>query len=187
MGPKVYPLRERNIVLIGFMGVGKTSVGSLLAKNLFRDFIDIDQEIEKKYSMKVPDIFKELGEKKFREMEREMTISWCRDTRLKVISLGGGAYAQPDIRKVCLESNIVISLDLTWDSWKDRLDLIIDSRPVLQNKSLEEIEALYKEREQMYKLNSFEVETDEKDVEEVVDYIVSSLKLGWELYQPQPE
>jgi shikimate kinase len=178
-------LRERNIALIGFMGVGKTSVGERIAKRLYRDFIDMDHEIEKKYGMKVPDIFSKFGEAKFREMEREVTIDYITTKRLKIISLGGGAYTQPEIREACLNYCIVITLDLSWESWKDRLNLIIDSRPVLHNKSLDEIEDLYLKRQRIYKQNSFQVNTDHLNEAEVAEEIVNLLHLGWDIYEPR--
>ncbi len=59
------PLIERNIVLVGFMGVGKTTVGRLLAQKLYRDFIDIDAEIEHAQGMSIPDLFRKHGEPYF--------------------------------------------------------------------------------------------------------------------------
>ena len=64
-------LRERSIVFIGFMGVGKTTIGKLVAKKLYRDFIDIDVELEKEFKMPIPQVFQQLGEKAFREKEKE--------------------------------------------------------------------------------------------------------------------
>ncbi|RSL32167.1 shikimate kinase [Salibacterium salarium] len=177
-------LRERNIALIGFMGVGKTTIGELVSKKLYRDFIDVDKAIEKKYGMKVPEIFQEKGEAEFRKIEKDTSIELCKNERLKILSLGGGAYTQTEIREACMKYCIVISLDLTWDSWKDRLNLIIDNRPVLQNKSMEEIEDLFQKRQGVYDLNNFQVKTDSMDENEVADEIVSLLKLGWEWYQP---
>lgn len=105
------PLRERNIVLIGFMGVGKTTIGQLVAKKLYRDFIDVDQEIEKRHHMSIPDIFEQMGENYFRKIERELIVDLCTNTRLKIISLGGGAYLQEEVRNVCLSHCIVFFLD----------------------------------------------------------------------------
>src|SRR4051794_27868634 len=101
------PIRERNIVLIGFMGVGKTTIGQLVAKKLYRDFMDIDHEIEKSQKMPISQIFKELGEEQFRKIERDFIANTCSNTRLKIISLGGGAYMQEEVRRVCLEKCIV--------------------------------------------------------------------------------
>ncbi|SDH26612.1 shikimate kinase [Alteribacillus persepolensis] len=177
-------LRERNIALVGFMGVGKSTIGERLSKKLYRDFIDIDQTIEETYGMAIPDIFQEKGEKEFRRIEKDISIDYCKNKRLKILSLGGGAYAQDDIREACMKYCIVISLHLTWDSWKDRLNLIIDSRPVLHNKSMEEIEELFQKRQSTYDVNSFQVTTDQMDADEVADEIVRLLKFGWDLYQP---
>ncbi|WP_017729325.1 shikimate kinase [Halalkalibacterium ligniniphilum] len=177
------PVRERNIALIGFMGVGKTSVGEMLAKRLYRDFVDVDQEIEKKYNMKITEMFRIKGEQAFRQIEREMSIDLCKNKRLKVISFGGGAYMQDEIREACLSQCIVIYLDLSWTSWKDRLSILIDNRPVLKNKNVDEMEALYQQRQPSYNLNSFKVTTDGLNVTEVVDHLEEIIKLGWELYE----
>jgi shikimate kinase len=176
------PLKEKSIVFIGFMGVGKTTIGKLVAKKLYRDFIDIDEEIEKEYNMPVSQIFNKIGEKAFREREKSLITKIC-NQKLQVISLGGGAFLQEEIRNVCLSSCIVFFLDLSWESWKDRISLIIDSRPVLQGKSPEEIEELFYKRQEIYSVHHSKVETDNHDVEEVADYIVESLKLAWELYE----
>jgi shikimate kinase len=178
-------LREKNIVLIGFMGVGKTTIGKLVANKLYRDFIDVDQEIEKQYKMPVSEIFKTIGEKKFREAEKNFISDLFKNTRLKVISLGGGAFLQEEIRNICLSTSIVLFLDLSWDSWKKRLSMIVDSRPVLMDKSIEEIEKLYYKRQNIYSLNNSKISTDSLDPQEVADYIIETLKLGWEIYEPQ--
>ena len=177
-------LREKSIVLIGFMGVGKTTIGEMVAKKLYRDFIDIDQEIENEYNMATSEIFKNIGEKAFREKEKSVISSFSKQ-RLKIISVGGGAFLQEEIRKVCLEHCIVIYLDLSWESWKERISLIIDSRPVLQGRSIEEIEELFNSRKPIYSLHNSKVETDNLEACEVADYIVDSLKLAWDLHEPR--
>jgi len=176
------PIRERNIAFIGFMGAGKTTIGKLVAKKLYRDFIDIDEEIEKQYNMSVSEIFQKLGEPAFRKMERDLIVSLCTNTRLKVLSLGGGAYLQEEVRKVCLSHCIVYFLDLSWESWKERIPLIIDSRPVLQNKTLEQMEELFLSRRSAYSLHHSRISTSGMDAETAADQIVESIKLAWELY-----
>ncbi|MCQ6278820.1 shikimate kinase [Bacillus sp. EB600] len=175
------PLKERSIVFIGFMGVGKTTIGKVVAKKLYRDFIDIDVELEKEFKMPIPQVFKEFGEKAFREREKELTVSLAKQ-KLHVISVGGGAFLQEEIRKACLDSCIVFFLDLSWDTWKDRINVLIDSRPVLQGKTIEEIEELFNSRREIYEVHHSKVNTDNHDIEEIADYIVDSLKLTWELY-----
>ena len=65
---------------------------------------------------------------------------------------------------------------MSWDSWKERISLIIDSRPVLQGRSLEDIEKLFYDRQAIYSNHHSKVETDNLDIEEVANYIVDSLK-----------
>lgn len=87
-----------------------------------------------------------------------------------------------DIRNICLENNIVFYLDISWESWKDRLHMLIDSRPILQNRSLEDIEQLFNERKTFYQEHNSSLRTDHVSEEEVANYIIDSLKLAWELY-----
>lgn len=177
----VSSIKEKSIVFIGFMGVGKTTVAKLVSQKLFRDFIDIDVEIEKEYGMSTTEIFKKIGEKQFRAKEKEYVLHFCKQP-LKIISLGGGAFLQDDIRDACLDHSIVFYLDISWDSWKDRLHMLVDSRPVLQNKSIEDIETLFNERRTLYEDHNSKLVTDNFNEEEVADYIIDSVKLAWDLY-----
>lgn len=175
------PLREQSIVLIGFMGVGKTTIGQTVAKKLYRDFIDIDEEIERRFQMSPKEIFQKHGEAAFRKYEKEIISEMCHK-RLKIISLGGGAFLQKEIQDICLATTTIFFLDLSWDSWKERIGLLMDSRPVLQGKNMDEIKQLFDERQPIYEQHHSRVLTDNQDVEEVADYIVESLKLAWEIY-----
>ncbi|MFJ9387164.1 shikimate kinase [Peribacillus sp. NPDC101481] len=176
-------LRMQSIVFIGFMGVGKTTIGQKVARKLYRDFIDIDQEIEKEFNMPATEIFKKFGEKAFREKEKSVIESLSQQ-QLKIISVGGGAFLQEDIRNICLSNCIVFYLDLSWEYWKERIGLLIDSRPVLQSRSLEEIEELFYTRQEIYSYHHSKVNTNDLDVDEVADFIVDSLKVAWDIYEP---
>jgi|SRR5690625_874963 len=175
-------LKEKSIVFIGFMGVGKTTVAQLVAKKLYRDFVDIDEEIEKEFGMPTTEIFKRIGEKKFREREKEYVLHYCKQP-LKIISLGGGAFLQEDIREACLDHSIVFYLDISWDSWKERLHMLVDSRPVLQNKSMDDIKDLFNARKSTYEEHNSKLMTDNFNEEEVADYIIDSLKLAWDIHE----
>ncbi|MCT4478401.1 shikimate kinase [Bacillus sp. BA3] len=176
-------LRMQSIVFIGFMGVGKTTIGQKVARKLYRDFIDIDQEIEKEFNMPTTEIFKKFGERAFREKEKSVIESLSQQ-QLKIISVGGGAFLQEDIRNICLSNCIVFYLDLSWEYWKERIGLLIDSRPVLQSRSLEEIEELFYTRQEIYSYHHSKVNTNDLDVDEVADFIVDSLKVAWDIYEP---
>jgi shikimate kinase len=165
---------QKSIIFIGFMGVGKTTIGKLVADKLLRPFVDIDEEIEKEYGMPVSQIFKEIGEKAFRDREKQLIAELAKQER-KVISLGGGAFLQEEIRKICLSSCIVIHLDLSLESWKERLSLIFDSRPVLHGKSIDEMEKLYDSRQEIYAQHHLKISTDNQDAVNIAEQIITTL------------
>jgi shikimate kinase len=166
--------RDKSIVFIGFMGVGKTTIGKIVASKLNRNFIDIDEVIEKEYHMPVSQIFTEFGETEFRDREKSLIANLAKQPQ-KVISVGGGAFLQEEIREICLESCIVIFIELSLEAWKDRLGLIIDSRPVLKGKSVEEMEELFYKRQDIYINHHLKISTDSKDANEIADQIIDEL------------
>lgn len=168
---------EKSFVFIGFMGAGKTTIGKLVAKKLGSNFVDIDEEIEKQYQMPITQIFNKIGEKAFRDREKSLITSLA-EHKQQILSVGGGAFLQDEVRNVCLSSCIVIYLNLSWESWKQRLSLLIESRPLLQGKSLDEMEELFNKRQEIYNSNHhYKIETDNRDIEEIADSIVETLKL----------
>src|SRR5699024_6036007 len=181
MTNNIHSIQEKSIAFIGFMGVGKTTIAQKVASKLFRDFVDIDEEIEKEFGMPTTDIFKQYGEAFFREKEKEYVIHYCQQP-LKVISLGGGAFLQEEVKEACLKHSIVIYLDMSWEAWIERLTLLIDSRPILQSKSLDEIQALFESRKKIYEQHDSKVVTDNASPEDIANTIIDSMKLAWELH-----
>ena len=90
---------KKNIVLLGMMGSGKSTIGGLLAKKLNNVLIDIDKRIEKMQNQKISQIFEDMGEAYFRELEFNVTIQSLNDNN-KIISIGGGAFLNKELRKI---------------------------------------------------------------------------------------
>ena len=89
----------KNLVLVGMMGSGKSLIGKILSKKLDFDFIDTDNKIEEKEKKTISEIFKNNGEKYFRNIEELISIKSLKLNN-KVIALGGGGYINPAIRKM---------------------------------------------------------------------------------------
>lgn len=163
---------SRPIILVGFMGVGKTTVGTLLAERLDRPLKDSDQEIEKRMRMTIPDIFAKYGEPRFREVEREVVAELCRRKKPAVISLGGGAFVQEQTRRICLECGTVVHLEMSWPRWLQRMEQLKSTRPLLQSKTLEEIRELFETRSAVYRMAHHTVMTEGLDAGAIADRII---------------
>ena len=105
---------KENLVFLGMMGSGKSSIGLIVSKKLKIDFIDTDQEIEKKTGTTILNIFEEKGEKYFRDLEELITLKSLKKKKA-AISLGGGAFLNDKIKKEVLENHISF-----WLNWEDK-------------------------------------------------------------------
>ena len=118
-----------NIILAGFMGVGKSTIGKALSYQLDRPFLDVDKEIERRSERTIPEIFSELGEVWFREIEAEI-MAELSNTEGFVISSGGGALLASKTQKLATEKCIVIVLDAQPDELISRISTNKE-RPIL--------------------------------------------------------
>ena len=160
---------KKNIVLVGMMGSGKSSIGKLLSKKTGLNFIDIDVLIEKKENKSITEIFKLNGEKYFRDLEEKISIKKLKEYN-NVISLGGGAFLNSKIRKQSSLNSITV-----WLNWKTStlIDRIKDSkkRPVVTNLKANEIKGLIEERSKVYNSSDYKVNCDKLSKSEIVDKI----------------
>lgn len=139
-----------NIILCGFMGCGKTSVGNKLAKMMNRTFVDMDQYIEQQEGATVSQIFAERGEAEFRRLECEAAKALSRKSGL-ILAAGGGTLLNPDNAAVLKETGIIIFLDAELKAIKRRL-AGSQTRPLLAGPNRNEIiEKLYHQRINTYR------------------------------------
>jgi len=161
---------DENLVFLGMMGSGKSSIGSLVSKKLNIDFVDVDEKIEKKLGLKISKIFEKKGEKYFRQIEEVETIKYLKNKKT-VIALGGGAFLNSRIKKEVLDNHI--SFWLNWDI-KTLVNRIKDSskRPIAYKSSKIEIEELIKKRSIIYSKARYKIECENFSKSEIVKKII---------------
>lgn len=139
---------NRPIVLVGMMGVGKSSVGKRLAALLNRPFVDADEEIEQSAQMTIPEIFESYGEEYFRDGERRVIARLLGDeAEPGVIATGGGAFCNDDTRALILDKAITVWLDSDINTLVDRTSRK-DNRPLLRDGNPTEILTKLREERQ---------------------------------------
>lgn len=168
------PYRKRPLVLIGMMGVGKSTVGKRLATRLGLPFVDADHEIEQAAGLSISEIFARFGEAEFRDGERRV-IARLIDGRAKVIATGGGAFMQTETRELILARATAIWLDADIDVLADRVGRR-EGRPLLANRDPREVLAeLAAVRNPFYALAPVHVRSEPLPHEATVEAILKAL------------
>ena len=162
---------KENIVFLGMMGSGKSSIGSLISKKLNLDFYDTDKEIEKKIGMKISKIFKEKGEPFFRKFEEKISLEILKKTNI-VIALGGGAFLNKKIMDEILKNHLSF-----WLKWNDKIliERIKNSakRPLAYNLDNNELSDLIKKRSKIYSKAKFKINCDNLTKNQIIDKIIN--------------
>lgn len=166
-----------NIALVGFMGTGKSAVGKRLAAKLDWDFIDIDQVIEKSASLSIPQIFEQLGEEEFRNLER-ISIYGATRGKNKVIATGGGAFADEQNRRCLSENAFVVCLTSNPEIIFKRVQRRIANRPLLANSDdpLKTITDLLKRRQKDYARADKHIDASDMSIDEEVDAVYQAVE-----------
>ncbi|WIV18177.1 shikimate kinase [Paenibacillus polygoni] len=160
-----------NIILIGMMGTGKTTVSSILAQELGYTLIDIDNEIEVLEGCPIPILFQEKGESYFRQVESDTLCRVLKGTS-QIVSTGGGSVLQAKNRELMKEAGWVIALTASAESIISRVSSNGD-RPLLAGNIEERVKNIMKERKDAYSFADVTVDTSELSPEEVVRHILT--------------
>lgn len=165
---------DRPVVLVGMMGVGKTSIGKRLAARLGAPFVDSDDEIEKAAGLSITEIFAKFGEGYFRDGERRV-IARLIEGEPKVIATGGGAFVNDDTRALILERATSIWLNADVKVLADRVSRR-DHRPLLQGKdSVTVLTDLGKLRNPIYAAANLHIRSDTSPHVRTVENILKAL------------
>ena len=159
------------------MGVGKTTIGKIIAKKLKLNFVDMDNYIEKRECKSISKIFEEYGEQHFRELESESLKDLIKSDNI-VISTGGGIVTTKENSEILKKEKIVIFLDGNTQTILNHLSKEIDKRPLLSNSNNVEntISNLLNERYEKYNsICDIKIDINEKNIEEVVSQILVNI------------
>lgn len=160
-----------NLYLVGFMGTGKSTVGYRVAQMLGMPFLDSDHEIEKRAGMKVAEIFENLGEPRFREMESQFVDQW-QPRSGNVISCGGGLVTNKSLLNKIQQMGVVVVLYASIDTLEKRLSRD-QNRPLMQVENPKQrIEELLEERRPIYQNAGVGIMTDGHTSQEVADHVI---------------
>ena len=163
---------KKNLVLLGMMAVGKTTLGKIVAKKQKLKFIDIDTSIEKKNVMTIEEIFKKKGEKFFRMVEEKEVLKSLEKNNC-VIALGGGAFMNKTVRENILKNAISIWLNVDIKTLNKRVKWN-QKRPLLKEKNdQKKITELYAERKDIYKLANHKIACDNLTKEDIAEKIIA--------------
>jgi shikimate kinase len=166
-----------NLVLIGFMGTGKTSVGRVVAHNLGFDFIDTDEEIQSRTGCSITEIFAKYNEPAFRSLERQIVNELAAREKV-VISTGGGLPTEPGNLDALKAHSLVICLWLPPEKIWERVRHQ-SHRPLLQDPDPQKkIRDLLAAREPFYRQADVLINTDQRTPREVVQQIELQFKLA---------
>ena len=163
---------KENLVFLGMMGSGKSSIGSLVAKKLRLDFIDVDKEIEKELGLSISKIFEIKGEDYFRKFEEKITLKILK-INSTVISLGGGAFVNKIIRKEVLKNHISFWLNLNNETLLNRIKNS-KKRPLAYNSTENELIDLIKKRSNIYSKALYEIKCDNLSKNEIVKNVLKN-------------
>ena len=168
-------LNHRSVVLIGMMGVGKSSIGRRLGVRLAIPFVDADTEIEKAAGMSISDIFARHGEADFRSGEARV-IARLLENGPQVLSTGGGAFMNDGTRAAIKAKSVSIWLAAEYDVLLRRISKRKNERPMLQTDNPDEtLRQLLKVREPTYALADLTVQSREVPHEAIVADIMAAL------------
>lgn len=152
-------MKKENIILVGFMGCGKSTVGKKLAGAFGYEFLDTDELIEAQQGKKISDIFAEQGEDAFRQMETDLIKQLKKEAKKKVIATGGGMPMREENRKLLREVGTVVFLEANIETILERLQNDT-TRPLAAGEDREKrLRPLYEKRHPLY-LDAAEVVVD---------------------------
>ena len=161
---------KENLVFLGMMGSGKSSIGLQIAKKLKLTFVDIDKEIEKELGISIKKIFETKGENFFRKLEEKITLKKLKLDSV-VISLGGGAFTNKLIRNEVLRSSISF-----WLNWNTTILLkrirYSKKRPLAFNATDNQLVDLIKKRNNIYSKALYEIKCDNLSKKQVIDKVL---------------
>ena len=162
---------NKNLVFLGMMGSGKSSIGNLVSQKKNLPFIDIDNLIIKATGMSISEIFEKKGEKYFRDLEEIITLKSLKKIR-NVISLGGGGFINYKIRKEIITNHY--SFWLNWDE-STLLNRIKNSkkRPIAFQSTDQEIKKMIKKRSKVYSNAQFKINCNKLTKTEIVKKIIN--------------
>lgn len=167
--------KSNNIILIGMMGTGKSTVADMLARELGYRLIDVDAAVEKEEGCTIPELFTGKGETYFRDAESRVLCSVL-EKKSQVIATGGGVVLRSDNCDVMLENGWVVALTADPAVIVERVSGC-DNRPLLAGNAEERIKAIMEERKDAYRFAHYTVDTTELSAAEVTRLILAHYRV----------
>ena len=167
---------NKNLVFLGMMGSGKSSIGNLVSKKLDLPFIDIDSVIVENTGMSILEIFEKKGEDYFRNLEEKTTLKYLKKIKI-IVSLGGGGFINPKIRREVLTNHFSFWLNCD-ESILIRRIRDSKKRPLVLKSTNQEIRAIIKDRSKIYSNAQFKINCNKLTKTEIVKKIIKIYELN---------